>query len=261
MPERVERVAAIYDIHGNLPALQAVLAEIEREQIDLIIVGGDVAAGPMPVEVIAVLQSLGERARFVRGNADRMMVSAYDTLRSTPGAPASVEWAVTQLSESDRDFLASFDENVVLDIGELGLVRFCHGSPRGDEEILTALTSEQRLEPILAGVDEAIVVCGHTHIQFDRSSRGQRVLNAGSVGMPYEVPPGARWLRLGPEIRHRTTPFDIDAAARTLETSGHPDISGWIEAYLRNPTPAAEASAYFEKMAIERDAEDSRNRA
>jgi putative phosphoesterase len=261
MPEQVERVAAIYDIHGNLPALLAVLAEIEREDIDLIVVGGDVAAGPMPVEVIAILQSLGEGARFVRGNADRMMVEAFDALRSSPDASASVEWAVTQLSQSDRDFLAAFEESVVLEINGLGAVRFCHGSPRSDEKILTSLSSEQRLEPILAGVDEAIVVCGHTHIQFDRTFRQWQILNAGSVGMPYEGEPGARWLRLGPDVDRRTTRFDLDAAAHTLETSDHPDIAGWIEAYLRNSTPAADASAYFESMAIEREAEDARNRA
>lgn len=254
MTERVERVAAIYDIHGNLPALRAVLNEIEAEGIDRVIVGGDVAAGPMPVEVIATLKSLGERARFVRGNADRLMVRAFDESRSGTGDPASVEWAVTQLSQTDRDFLASFEEQVVVNVNGLGPVRFCHGSPRSDEEILTSLTSESRLGLILENVAEASVVCGHTHIQFDRVFAGWRVLNAGSVGMPYEVPPGARWLRLGPGIEHRTATFDIDAAARVLETSKHPDMASWIETYLRNPTSAAEASAFFEEMAVRSDA-------
>lgn len=257
MVERAGRVAALYDIHGNLPALEAVLSEIEREGIDCIVVGGDVAAGPMPIEVIDVLRSLGQRARFVRGNADRLMVSAFDALQSGGNPSTSPEWAATQLSQADRDFLASFRENVVLDVEGLGPMRFCHGSPRSDEEILTSLTSGTRLAPILRDVREATVICGHTHIQFDRTFERWRVLNAGSVGMPYEVPPGARWLRLGPGIEHRTTTFDIDAAARVLETSKHPDMPDWINSYLRNPTPAAEASAFFEDMAIKRETEQS----
>jgi putative phosphoesterase len=249
---QAERLAAIYDIHGNLPALEAVLAEIDRDAVDLIVVGGDVAAGPMPGAVIERLRLLGDRARFVRGNADRMMVSAYDEA-AVPGAPPAVDWAAGQLRSADRDFLASFQENVVVDIAGVGSVRFCHGSPRSDEEILTSLTSDARLAPILSDVTEPIVVCGHTHIQFDRTFERWRVLNAGSVGMPYELPTGARWLRIGPAIEHRTTGYDIDKAAETIGASGYPDVEEWIDSYLRNPTPASEASAFFEDLAIKRE--------
>lgn len=256
MGKQARRVAAIYDIHGNLPALDAVLAEIDRDDVDLIVVGGDVAAGPMPVAVIERLQLLGDRAQFVRGNADRMMVEAFDTI-ATSAPPPTVDWAAAQLRSSDRDFLASFRENVVVDIRGVGEIRFCHGSPRSDEEILTSVTSDERLAPILTGVKESIVVCGHTHVQFDRSFERWRVLNAGSIGMPYEVPTGARWLRLGPGIEHRVTQYDIDRAAEVIGSSGYPDIETWIESYLRHPTPAAEASAFFEEMAIKREEESS----
>lgn len=252
MEHQAERVAAIYDIHGNLPALNEVLAEIERDNVDLIVVGGDVAAGPMPEAVIDRLRSLRDRALFVRGNADRMMVAAYDEA-AVPGAPPAVDWGAAQLSSADRDFLASFRENVVVDITGIGAVRFCHGSPRSDEEILTSLTSDSRLAPILSDVVELIVVCGHTHIQFDRAFERWRVVNAGSVGMPYEVPTGARWLRIGPAIEHRITRYDIDLAAGVIRASGYPDVEGWIDSYLRNPTPATEASAFFENLALKRE--------
>jgi putative phosphoesterase len=256
MQNHAKRVAAIYDIHGNLPAFEAVLAEIDRDQVDLIVVGGDVAAGPMPGAVIERLRSLGNRARFVRGNGDRMMVTDYDGA-AAPGAPPAVDWAAAQLSSTDRDFLASFQENAVIDVAGIGPVRFCHGSPRSDEEILTSRTSDARLARILSEVTEPIVVCGHTHIQFDRSFERWRVLNAGSVGMPYEVPTGARWLRIGPGVEHRVTTYDIDRAAEVIRTSGYPEVEEWIDSYLRNPTPAAEASAFFEDMALKREEQNS----
>ncbi|MGH2549739.1 MAG: metallophosphoesterase family protein [Thermomicrobiales bacterium] len=252
MENQAERIAAIYDIHGNLPALEAVLGEIDRDDVDLIVVGGDVAAGPMPGAVIERLRLLGDRARFVRGNADRMMVAAFDDA-AIPGAPPAVDWAAAQLSSADRDLLASFQENVVVDAAGIGSIRFCHGSPRSDEEILTSRTSDARLAPILSGVEEPILVCGHTHIQFDRTFDRSRVLNAGSVGMPYEVPTGARWLRIGPGIEHRITAYDIDRAAAIMRTSGYPDVGQWIDSYIRNPTPASEASVFFEDMALKRE--------
>ncbi|CAN5673079.1 metallophosphoesterase family protein [soil metagenome] len=252
MEHQAERIAAIYDIHGNLPALEAALAEIDCDDVDLIVVGGDVAAGPMPGAVIERLRSIGDRARFVRGNADRLMVAAYDDA-ATQGAPPAVEWAAAQLSSGERDFLASFQDNVVVDVVGIGAIRFCHGSPRSDEEILTSLTSDTRLAPILSGVVEPIVVCGHTHVQFDRTFERWRVLNAGSVGMPYEVPTGARWLRIGPEIEHRVTNYDIDQAAAVIRRAGYPDVEEWIDSYMRNPTPASDASTFFEDMAIKRE--------
>ncbi|MGH2851937.1 MAG: metallophosphoesterase family protein [Solirubrobacteraceae bacterium] len=197
------RAAALYDIHGNLPALRAVLAELEREHVDAVIIGGDVAAGPLPHETLEQLMTLGERARFVRGNADREIVEAYDAGRRDPPAesdPASraAAHAAGRISGQERDFLARFESTVVLEIDGVGPTRFCHGSPRSDSEIITTATGEPRLRGILAATRERTVVCGHTHRQFDRAVDRWRIVNAGSVGLPYEGRAGAYWALLGP---------------------------------------------------------------
>jgi predicted phosphodiesterase len=261
MVNSARSVAAIYDIHGNLPAFEAVLADIDREGIERILVGGDVAAGPMPQPVIARLRELGDRAWFVRGNADRLMVEAFDqTIQEE--VPPRLDWASGQLTRDDRDFLASFDENVVVEIEGIGTVRFCHGSPRSDEEIITAVTSDARLAKILADVAESTVVCGHTHHQFEHRYQRWRVIDAGSVGMPYEGTPGARWLELGARTAHRTTFYDTDEAAKIIRReSGQPDIETWIEEYLRHPATASYVAELFEKMAIDRDAENTADSA
>ncbi len=254
------RIAAIYDIHGNLPALDAVLAEIAHSAPDLILVGGDVATGPMPRETVARLMALGERARFIRGNADRELVARYDGRSrgeeaADEGAVAHLAtWAAGQLTRAQRDFLAGFPEQAVVEVVGLGAVLFCHGSPRSDEEIVTPATAEPRMRAILAGIAQAVVVCGHTHMQFDRLVRGTRVVNAGSVGMPYEGQPGAYWALLGPDVSLRRTPYDVARAARLFHTSGFPDTPAFTDENVLNPPPPSAAIAVFEKLAEERAA-------
>jgi putative phosphoesterase len=221
------RVAALYDIHGNLPALEAVLAEVEAAAPDLVVIGGDVVAGPLPSETLDRLVQLGERARWVMGNADRMVIEAYDR----GGRPADPEdpidrldaWVARQLTREQRDRLASFDPVV-----RAGGALFCHGSPRSDEEIITALSPDARLAPMLDGVAEDVVVCGHTHHQFDRRAGGTRVVNAGSVGRPDEDEPAAYWLWLGPEPELRRTDYDIAAAVERLRASGLPEVDEFV---------------------------------
>ncbi len=178
------RVAALSDIHGNLPALEAVLADVTREAPDLIVVCGDVASGPLPVESLNFLRAL-PKARFLHGNADRGLVTAYNGSAKPQWPGPAVDWCAAQLSRKHRDFLASFPDDVRLEVDGLGRVLFCHGSPRGDEEIMTAATPEQRLREMTAGSDADVIVCGHTHMQFDRKVGGVRIVNPGSVGMPY----------------------------------------------------------------------------
>lgn len=250
------RIAALYDIHGNLPALDAVLAEIEREAPELIVVGGDVAAGPMPRPTIERLMALGHRARFVRGNADREMVIAYDGGEFAPNLPQAAKdqigWSVRQLDRAHRDFLASFTPPVTFSIDELGEAVFCHGSPRDEDEIITALTTEERLARIVASVSQQLIVCGHTHMQFDRHSGAVRVVNAGSVGMPYGDP-GAYWVMLGPIVSHRRTAYDFDAAAERIRAGGSPWAEDFIAGNMRKPPTAQEAATLFEGWAIERE--------
>jgi diadenosine tetraphosphatase ApaH/serine/threonine PP2A family protein phosphatase len=127
---------------------------------------------------------------------------------------------------------------------------FCHGSPRRDDEIVTALTSEARLAPMLDGVREALVVCGHTHHQFELRAGPQRVVNAGSVGMPYEGAPGAYWLLVADgEPEPRRTAYDVDAAAGPLRASGFPDVEDLIRESLLEPVDPAWVARHFEERA------------
>jgi putative phosphoesterase len=209
------RVAAISDIHGNLPALEAVLAEVERVKPDLMVFCGDVASGPMPVETIDLLLTL-QGARFVRGNADRGLVEEFDGKPAGDMPGPFGDWCARQIKRRHRDFLASFENSVVVDgVDGLGRVLFCHASPRNDTDVFMVDSPAERVRPLLAGVDVDVVVCGHTHMQFDRMVDRIRVVNAGSVGMPYGTP-GAYWAMLGPDVDLRRTDYDREAAARRI---------------------------------------------
>ena len=245
-------VAALYDVHGNLPALDAILADPAFARADTVVVGGDVAAGPLPAEVLDRLAALDAPVRWVRGNADREVVAHFDRGDIDPsiyGADAPAERAdaftAGRIDARHRDLLAGFEDVVRLDG-----VLYCHGSPRSDEEIITALTPAERLEPMLAGVEEGLVVCGHTHHQFALRVRGRRVVNAGSVGMPYEGRAGAFWLLVAdgaPELRH--TDYDVEAAGAVLRAGGFPDVDDLIRESLVEPVEAAFVARHFEARA------------
>lgn len=239
----MRRVAALADIHGNLPALEAVLSELAREDIDLILFGGDVASGPLPAETLDVLRALPQ-ARFVRGNADRALVTAFDgaALSSWPGPAA--DWCASQLSRTHRDFLAAFADTVSIEVGGLGRVLFCHGSPRSDVEMMTSETSDERLRELIADVDADVVVCGHTHMPFERLVGRVRVVNPGSVGMPYGNP-GAFWALLGPEIDFRRTDYDREAAAARIRKSSWPGAEDFARENVLSVASAVEALAFF----------------
>jgi predicted phosphodiesterase len=205
------RVAALYDIHGNLAALEAVLAEIPDEAS--IVIGGDVAAGPFPSETLTRLRGLGDRVRWIRGNADREL---------TPGergnAPQNVvDWVRSRLDDEQVGFLHGLPPTLQLDVDGLGRVLFCHATPRNDVDVFTEITPEDRIAPHFADVDADVVVCGHTHMQFDRVIGCVRVVNAGSVGWPYEDTDDAYWVLLGPDVEHRHTPYERDLGDYTEE--------------------------------------------
>lgn len=235
------------DIHGNLPALQAVLAEVEEAGVDLIVFGGDVAAGPMPVEAIEVLAGFGPRARFVRGNADRLMVESFD---GTPGSSGgSDSWPASMLSRAHRDFLNSFEPTVAVGVEVLGLVLCCHASPDSDDvPIITPATPDDVVVDALASTQANLVVAGHTHMQFDRSVSGRRMVNAGSVGMPYADQPGAYWALIGDEVDLRRTPYDFAAAAAAIRRTAHPGREDLAESISQPPSREA-AITTFERLA------------
>jgi predicted phosphodiesterase len=232
------------------------LAEIDDVGVDLIVVGGDVASGPMPVKVIEQLEDLGERARFLHGNADRELVRAFDEQRKLADVSESADpwlrrgaWTAERISRQHREFLASPPEHVVLDIDGLGETLFCHGSPRSDEEIITPGTSDERLAEILSGVRQRVIVCGHTHMQFDRAHDGTRVINAGSVGMPYEGCPGAYWALLGPDVELRRTEYDFATAAEDVRRSGYPEAEQHVLDLFTEQPGRDEVTAFFEQQA------------
>ncbi len=239
----------------NLPALDAVLKEVEQENPDLILVGGDIVPGPMPRAALERLLALGDTIRYIRGNCEREVVAAFDGLPPSPGMSEEVSqrmrWTAKQLERSQRDFLAQLPEQASFSVDGLGEVLFCHGSPRSDEEMITAATPEERLRAILAGVRQRVVVCGHTHMQFDRTVAGVRIVNAGSVGMPYGDA-GAYWLLLGPEIMLRRTLYDLQDAAVRIRASGYPQAQDFAENNVLKPETEAEAIAVFERIAQQR---------
>jgi putative phosphoesterase len=205
------RVAALYDVHGNLPALEAVLAEVPADA--LILVGGDVAMGPLPSDTLERLRGVGDRVQWIRGNADRELGPDEEGM----APPDVLDWAREQMSDEQIEFLHGLPERLELEVDGLGRVLFCHASPRNDVDIFLEGTPEERVVPLFAGVDAELVVCGHTHMQFSREIAGTMVINAGSVGMPYEDEPGAYWALLGPGVDHRRTPYD-ESALEGIET-------------------------------------------
>ncbi len=188
-------VAALYDIHGNLAALDAVLAEVPEDAT--ILVGGDaVAGGASPAETLERLRGLGDRVVWIRGNADRELDPSEPGL-APPGALDATRAA---LSEEQIGFLLANPATV-----QVGDVLYCHASPRNDVDIFTERTPEERIAFLFETLDIPTVVCGHTHSQYERTVGGVRVINAGSVGMPYEEEPGAYWLL---DLVHQRTPYD-----------------------------------------------------
>jgi predicted phosphodiesterase len=241
------RVAALYDIHGNLPALTAVLAEVEEAEPDVVVVGGDIALGPMPRDTLELLLTLGERALFVRGNCDRLMNEEI----SEGGLNADrTRWSADQLERGQRAWLAALPDTQTVDVDGLGPTLFCHGSPRSDEEILTAISPDLRVAEAVKGVAEETVMCGHTHVQFDRMVADKRLMNAGSVGMPYESLPGAYWALLGPGVDLRRTDYDREAAAEAIGATTFPDAREFAAANVLTVPSGQEATETFERMAI-----------
>ncbi len=236
------RVAAIYDIHGNLPALEAVLAVVRQESVDLVVVGGDVVPGPMPRETIARLLDIDPPATFLRGNCEVAVLARMNgtELRPLPAeAREAIDWTAARLGEEDRLLFEAWPRTQRVAIEGIGDVLFCHATPRDEDECFTRLTAEERLAPIFSGLGVAMVVCGHTHMQFDRVVAGVRIVNAGSVGMPFGAP-GADWVLLGPDVELRHTTYDLDAAADRIRRTDYPQAEAFAAGSVLSP-PAEQA--------------------
>ena len=219
------RVAALYDVHANVPALEAVLADVERERVDTIVFGGDLTWGPEPSEALTIVRSL-PHARFVRGNCDR----------------EPDEWERSRLSAEDVAFLQGLPESV-----ELDAVLYCHATPRSDEEIVTPATSDEDLAEILRGVEQQAVIAGHTHMQQDRQIGTVRFVNAGSVGLPYEGELAAFWALVDDgEIELRKTSLEVDRVAAAFRRSDWPRAEELLRENVLASVTREQATAQIE---------------
>lgn len=257
------RVAAVYDIHGNLPALEAVLQDIRQADVGQIVVGGDVIPGPMPRETLGRLLDLDLPAHFIYGNGELAILAQMAGARdgsvtywgTTSGSrpPESIvetyRWTATQLQPEFEQLLARWPKTLRLEIDGLGQVLFCHSTPRSETEVFTPLTSEDRLLPIFEGLDADVVVCGHTHMQFDRMIGRTRVVNAGSVGMPFGEA-GAYWLLLGPDVQLRHTPYDLAKAAESIRASNYPQAQDFAAHNVLQPPSEKQMLEAFSKAEL-----------
>ncbi|MBO0827753.1 MAG: metallophosphoesterase family protein [Streptosporangiales bacterium] len=246
-------VAVLADIHGNLPALDAVLADVAAAGVDTVVLNGDMATGPMPAETLDRLAGLGDRAVWVRGNCERELVAAFDgTLDPALPDEARVptEYCAARITREHRDLLAGLPTSVTLDVDGLGAVRFCHATARSDTGMVLVDSPVDAYRDAFAGVGEPTVVLGHTHMPFDRLADRRRFVNAGSVGMPYGGV-GAFWALLGPDVVLRRTPYDLDAAAALLRDAApeYPGIDEFVAENVRTTASDAEALAVFSRAA------------
>jgi predicted phosphodiesterase len=217
------RVAALYDVHGTRIALEAVLAEIDREEPDAIVFGGDLLLGPQPAETAELARSV--EASFVRGNCDR----------------EPDDWTRSKLDDETLAWSQGWPLTM-----ELDGVLYCHASPKDDmRPILTEASPPERFDEALEGIDARLVVAGHTHMQFRRG----RWVNAGAVGWPYEDDVAAFWAIVSDEVEFRRTPYDVERAASEILASGWPEAETFVAENVREAPSRAEATAHFESLA------------
>jgi predicted phosphodiesterase len=242
-------VAVLSDTHGVLAALDAALADPAVRTAEHVVVTGDLAAGPQPIEVLDRLVELGEGVTLVRGNADRELVRLVDGATTDIPDPIA-PWAAGQLATRLDlvTLLRELPHPVTLLVAGFGPVLFCHGSPRDDDEVVLVDTRPQRWAEAFAALPDNVrtVVCGHTHMPFVRLVDRRLVVNPGSTGMPYGGA-GAHWALLAEgRVTLGCAEFDIEAARAALrESCSYPAVDEWSGDYLNSTASDFEALAVF----------------
>ncbi|MDA0164772.1 metallophosphatase family protein [Solirubrobacter ginsenosidimutans] len=235
-------VLALYDIHGNIDALEAVLADPRAADPDVVVVGGDVVPGPFARATLERLSQLN--ARWLRGNGEREVAEAIDGPEPAPDDLARVTAKLT-LDEIGPDAARPLgDLPLTLEIDG---VLYCHATPRRDDEMVTKLSTPERWAEVLSTTTAPLVVAGHTHQQHDRTVGATRFINAGSVGLPYEGDGAARWLWVAdgvPELRQ--TAYDSHAAGRRM-LAAWPDARS-LNASLVEPVAPLTVTEIFESL-------------
>ena len=215
------RTAVLYDVHGNLAALDAVLAGADSEGFDRLAVGGDLALfGPEPGGCVDRLRGYGEQLVAIKGNTDRYLVDRV---------PDFVWWA-DQLGDHRLRWLDGLAGRQRLAEDDALLV---HATPRSDEDLLMPDTDDEAVDEILAGVPERLVLCGHVHLQYRRTHGTHEIVNPGSVGLPFDGDQRAAWAMLEDgAISLRRTAYDVESVIDAVAASGAP-MTERITARLR----------------------------
>lgn len=241
-------IAGLFDVHGNLPALEAVLSHARAAGAARVVVGGDIVDGPLPRQTLDRLLALRPMPLFIRGNTERAVAGHNGPGAAEPQRPTRLQqWVAAQLTPTHLQFLGRLPRCARVENAGVRLL-FCHATPRSDREVFTPATPPRRLQSIFDDADADLVVCGHTHLQFEIVVDGLRVCNAGSVGMPTDDA-SAQWALIGESIRLMRTPYDLDLAAEAIAASGYPGAGSFVEENLRRPFQVAPSVAYFEARA------------
>jgi putative phosphoesterase len=228
------RVAVLGDVHGNVVALEAVLAELREEDVDHVVWTGDLSWGSEPSATLALVRGLDLPARYVRGNAERALL---ELRAGRPDEPTTREqWMLSRHSVGELAFVEDFEHAVSLEIDDLGPTCVTHGSPRSDEELITERTTPDRVRAATSEISERVLVTGHTHCRHDVEIAGTRLVNPGSVGLPYEGERGAYWAVLGPDVELRRTDYDVEAAVARMRAIDDPSVEAIVELMLEPPS-------------------------
>ncbi|TRZ41633.1 metallophosphoesterase family protein [Robertkochia solimangrovi] len=249
------KIAALYDIHGNPFALNAVLKEVEKIEVNQIIIGGDVIAGPMPNETLRLLEETSTPMQFLCGNAESEVIRHLDGKEInglSERADQEAIWVSEQLSEDHKAWIREWKSTICLETDTLGEILFCHATPQSDVEVFTKMTRKDKIATIFEDVSIPTVICGHTHMQFEIQTGQTRILNAGSVGMPFGSP-GAAWLLLTETTDFQNTAYDLDAAATRVRDSDYPHAEGFATNNILNPPTEQIALKMLSNLEIEQE--------
>ncbi|MCH1919600.1 metallophosphatase family protein [Shewanella sp. A3A] len=245
------RIAAIFDIHANLPALEAVLQEVASLRVDMLVVGGDVIAGPMPNETLALLAQYQGNKVLLKGNAEIDLLHCLNHEAMHPLSPRAsheIHWLANTLKQEFIQKIVNWQFSSEIHSPELGRILFCHATPRDSHEIFTEQTPTEQLLPMLGRSRADVIVCGHSHIPFERRLPQCRIVNAGSVGMPVGSNL-ASWVLLDGQITFKQTAYDIHAAAQRIRQSDYPDAENFVQQQvLHVPNTAAQQQLLLELM-------------
>lgn len=243
------RLAVISDIHGNAPALEAVLQDIRAEDVNGIVVGGDTIAGPLPSETLTLLQECGIPTHFVCGNHDSDVVrtlAGEDPGGMSERADEIARWIAGKLSPEHKQLVSSWQTTYEIEMDGWDTVLFCHATPNSDTYAFSCLTPEAKLLPLFQNLDASLLVCAHTHMQFDRIIAGVRVVNTGSVGMAIGRT-GADWLVIDDDILFKHSDYNLAKAATQIRQSDYPYAKEFVET---NVLQAPSESKMFEIIAF-----------